>query len=205
MPIDARNSVMTSTTRSRFPRLLGRFARAERGNALVEWGLVAPVMLLLIMVIIEVSMITFINNAVEGGLKEATRWGITGQSAPTGLTKEQYIASVVKEHTYGLVSDGDITISTKVYPSFSDVGKGEPFTDSNANNKYDAGEPYTDINKNGKWDDDMGVNSVGKGGDIVAYTVDYKWTVMTPLLIPFATKDGKFDYSATVVVRNEPY
>ncbi len=196
---------MTSQTPLRFPRLLGRFARAERGNALVEWGLVAPVLLLLIMVIIEVSMITFINNAVEGGLKEATRWGITGQNAPTGMTREQYIIQMVKEHTYGLIPDSDITVTTKVYPTFSDVGKGEPFTDTNGNNKYDAGEPFTDVNQNGKWDADMGTNSVGKGGDIVAYTVNYKWTVMTPLLIPFATSNGQFDYSATVVVRNEPY
>lgn len=196
---------MTVSTHRRYSRLLGRFARAERGNALVEWGFVAPVLLLLIMVIIELSMITFINNMVEGGLKEASRWGITGQNAPVGMTREQYIKAMVKEHTYGLIPDGDITITTKVYPTFSDVGKGEPFTDANTNGKYDAGESFTDINKNGKWDADMGTNSVGKGGDIVAYTVDYKWTVMTPLLIPFATKDGQFSYAATVVVRNEPF
>ena len=196
---------MTVSTHLRKTGLLRRFARARRGSALVEWGFVAPVMVLLIMVIIELSMITFINNAVEGGLKEASRWGITGQTAPDGLTREQYIAKMIKEHTYGLIPDADITVSTKVYPTFSDVGKGEPFTDTNANNKYDAGEPFTDVNKNGKWDADMGSNSVGKGGDIVAYTVDYKWTVMTPLLIPFAQSNGQFSYAATVVIRNEPF
>lgn len=185
--------------------LFRRFASAERGSALIEWAFVAPVLILLVMTIIEVSMITFINNAVEGGLKDASRWGITGQSPPAGMTREQYVAQIVRDNTYGLIPASDITITTKVYPAFSDVGKGEPFNDLNSNGKYDAGEPFTDINGNGKWDADMGVDSVGSGGDIVAYTVDYKWTVMTPLLMPLAQSNGQFDYAATVVVRNEPF
>lgn len=190
---------------SRIWFVCARFAKARRGNALVEWGFVAPVLFLLVMLLIELSMMTFINNMVEGGLKEASRWAITGQGAPDGLTREQYIKKLVKEHTYGLVPDEDITITTKVYPTFSDVGKGEPFNDTNGNSKYDAGEPFTDVNTNGKWDADMGVDGAGKGGDIVAYSVAFKWNVMTPFLIPFAENDGKIDYAATMVVKNEPY
>lgn len=191
--------------RRRVGRVFTRLLRNRRGSVLVEWGLVAPVLFLLIMVVIELSMITFINNMVEGGLKEASRWAITGQDAPSGMTRQEYVKKLVKEHTYGLIADSDIAISTKVYPTFSDIGKGEPFNDTNGNSKYDAGEPFTDMNGNGQWDADMGTEGVGQGGDIVAYTVDYKWRVLTPLLMPFAESEGEFDYTATLVVKNEPY
>jgi hypothetical protein len=115
---------------------------------------------------------------------------IAGQAPPAGMTREQCGAQIVKDKTYGLIPASGITVTTRVDPSFSDIGKGEPFTD---------------INGNRKWGVDMGVDSVGSGGDIVAYTVDDKWTVMTPLSMPLDQSNGQFDYAATVVVRNAPF
>lgn len=185
--------------------LFKRFRRAERGAAAVEWAFIGPVLVLLLLIFIELCLMMFTHQMVEGGVRDASRWGITGQTDGGGLTREQYVAKVIKENTMGLIDDSDITVTTKVYPTFSDVGKGEPFTDANGNGKYDPGESFTDINTNGVWDSDQGATGAGGGGDIVQYKVEYKWTVFSPILQPFAGPGGKFTFETSVVVKNEPF
>jgi Flp pilus assembly pilin Flp len=190
--------------RLRFAGRLARLVRGRRGVTAVEFALIAPVCMTLVCVFIDLSMVMFITNVMEGGLREASRYAITGYLEP-GKTREQKIAEIVKDHSYGLINEADIAITYKVYPSFGDVGQPEPFVDQNANGKYDSGEPFTDVNKNGKWDSDMGAAGVGGPGDIVAYIVTYKWTLWTPLASEIWGDGGTITLSATVAVRNEPY
>jgi Flp pilus assembly pilin Flp len=188
----------------RMMRRCGRIVRNERGVTAVEFALIAPVCFVLVCVFIDLCMIMFITNVMEGGLREASRYAITGY-VPSGETREDMIKTIIVDHSYNLISQNDITISYKVYPSFADVGQPEPFVDKNHNGQYDSGESYTDVNKNGQWDADMGVAGTGGAGDIVAYIVTYKWTLWTPLAKQIWGGDGSITLSATVAVRNEPY
>ena len=194
----------TGRKRGRFVRRLIRLARGRRGVTAVEFALIAPVCMTLVCAFIDLSMVMFITNVMEGGLREASRYAITGYTE-TGKTREQKIAEIIKDHSYGLIKAEDITITYKVYPSFGDVGKPEPFVDSNNNGQHDSGEPFTDINNNGQWDADMGAAGIGGPGDIVAYTVTYKWTLWTPLAADIWPNNGVVTLNATVAVRNEPY
>jgi hypothetical protein len=141
---------------------------------------------------------------MEGGLRDASRYGITGY-IPPGTTREDQIKKILGDATIGLIDVNAADISTKVYPSFDDVGKPEPFTDSNANGHYDSGEAYTDVNGNGQWDADMGKAGLGGPGAIVVYQINADWSLLTPLMVPFMGNDGKMRLSANVAVRNEPY
>ena len=194
--------------KSRLARRVGvglvRLARGRRGVTAVEFGLIAPICVTLVCVFIDLSMVMFITNVMEGGLREASRYAITG-STETGKTREQKIAEIVLGHSYGLINAADITVTYKIYPSFADVGQPEPFVDKNNNGKYDFGEPFTDVNKNGVWDADMGAAGVGGPGDIVAYTVSYKWTLWTPLASEIWGNGGAVILTSTIAVRNEPY
>jgi hypothetical protein len=190
--------------RRRFARRLIRLIRGRRGVSAVEFALIAPVCMTLVCVFIDLSMVMFITNVMEGGLREASRYAITGY-VEGGLTREQKIAVIIKDHSYGLITEADIAITYKIYPSFADVGKPEPFVDGNGNGKYDSGESFTDVNNNGVWDADMGKAGVGGPGDIVAYTVEYKWTLWTPLASEIWGDNGAVKLAATIAVRNEPY
>ena len=187
-----------------FARRLARLWRGRRGATAVEFALVAPVAFALVCIFIDLSMVMFITNVMEGGLRESGRYAITGYTE-SGKTREQKIAEIINDHSYGFIKPQDITITYKVYPSFGDIGKPEPFIDQNNNGKYDAGEPFTDVNNNGQWDADMGKAGVGGPGDIVAYNVAYKWTLWTPLAAQLWPNNGVVVLSATVAVRNEPY
>jgi len=181
-------------------RLIGN----RDGVAAIEFAVAAPVVTLTIAGLIELSMVMFVSSLMEGGIRDASRFGITGY-VPPGSTREAEIRKLVGDATAGLIDIATANIDTKVYPSFGDVGKPEPFTDTNGNEQYDEGEPFTDVNGNGQWDPDMGVAGLGGPSDIVLYKITADWHLMTPLLVPFMGSDGKMVLSASVAVRNEPY
>ncbi len=181
-----------------------RLRRNRKGSSAVEFAVSAPVVIVALMGIVEFSMILFVNSLLEGGLREASRFGLTGFQ-PNGLTREERILQIVEDHTHGLVDDTDANLSTLVYPSFDSIGEPEPFTDDNGNGKFDEGESYMDVNGNNQWDPDMGAAGLGGPEDIVLYTIEYDWPLLTGLLSDVIGKDGKFALRASVVVRNEPY
>lgn len=187
----------------RFIKTVFRFVRHADGVTAIEFAFIAPVLFLISMGIIEVGLMMFNISTIEGGLREAARYGVTGQEETDGERKAE-IVSVLKRYAIGPVEIDPNMISTKVYRSFAAVGQPEPYTDTNGNNQYDQGEPYTDVNGNHQWDADQGVDSPGSGNEIVQYKVDYDWNILTPLMRQFLGKDGKLPMSATVVVQNEP-
>lgn len=192
----------------RLRRLPADFRRAvacARGVAALEFAFAAPVVLLGIFGALEFAMVMLVTTLMEGGLREASRFGTTG-NVPAGSTREEYILQLIRSSTSGLVDMSTINVSYKVYPSFGDVGKPEPYTDSNpANGTYDAGEAYTDINGNGQWDADMGMAGLGGPGDVVLYIVEYDWEILTPIVSHILGEDGVMKLQSSVAVRNEPY
>jgi Flp pilus assembly protein TadG len=183
---------------------LAQLIPGRGGVSALEFGLIAPVCMTLVCIFIDLAMIMFISNVMEGGLREASRYAITGYIEP-GKTREDKIREIVIDHSYGLIDPAEIIITYKVYETFGAVGQPEPFVDQNGNSQYDSGEPFTDVNGNGQWDADQGAAGVGGPGDIVAYTVEYKWRLWTPLAKEIRGGDGSITLNATIAVRNEPY
>jgi len=179
--------------------------RCTAASAAVEFALAAPILLVLIVGMIEIAMVMFISVAVEGGLREAARFGITG-AAPVGLTRQQQIMNILDAHTLGLIDIATATITLKAYGSFGDIGQPEPFNDiSPANGVYDLGETFTDLNGNSQWDADRGVDGVGNAGEVVLYKIDYDWLLFTPIIAQLLTGGGALHMNASVAVRNEPF
>ncbi|MEX2455196.1 MAG: TadE/TadG family type IV pilus assembly protein [Rhodospirillaceae bacterium] len=189
----------------RVGRLLSRLGRCVRGVTAIEFAFAAPVLAATVAGVFELAMVMFVSTLAEGGLREASRFAITGY-APAGTTREERILQILGDHTIGLVDIEAADVTYKVYPSFGDVGKPEPFTDSSpANGVYDAGETFQDINGNGQWDADMGAAGLGGPGDIVLYTIEFDWALLTPLVAPLMGDGGKLRLTSSVAVRNEPF
>lgn len=186
------------------PGLLRRLAASCDGATALEFAFAFPVLIMLVVGMIEVAMIMFVSVSVEGGLREAARYGITGQEPATG-TREEQILAIIERHTYGLVTVGAENVAMKSYDSFDDVGQPEPWTDINVDGEYTVGEPYDDLNCNLQWDADRGTAGVGEAEDVVLYTVDYDWGLMTPVVGHLVGDGGTLHMSASIVVRNEPY
>jgi Flp pilus assembly protein TadG len=184
----------------------GRLALVEnqRGSSLVEFAFAAPLVVLMIVAIIEFGMIMFVSTLMESALRDAARFGITGQE-PEGGTRLEQILAIVGDRTIGLVDMAAAKVEVRVYPTFGDVGRGEAFVDGNGNGAYDPGETFTDENGNGAHDADVGEAGAGAAGSIVAYRMEYAWPLRTPLAGPLIGEDGKFILKSAIAVRNEPY
>ncbi|HVR65089.1 MAG TPA: TadE family protein [Verrucomicrobiae bacterium] len=191
-------------------RLTG-FARESDGASAVEFALVFPLAFFLIAASFELGMLMFNQAAIESAVREAARYGMTGQGTETQRTAA--ILAIVDKYTYGLVEPEDITITTETYPNFTDVDDPEPYTDANGNGQWDSGESFTEINGIPGHQDDRGEVGVGATSEIVQYTISYDWQMM---ILPFITNmpffpDGKMvdnsvvHFVAKMTIRNEPF
>lgn len=179
------------------------FATDNSAAVAVEFALIAPVLILMLFAIIEITGIMLANTVLESAVRVASRTGITGYT-PNGMTRDQYVQQTIKDNLIYL-NPNNLQFKTLVYDTFANIGQPEPYTDSNHNGRYDLGEPYSDVNGNGQWDADMGTSGAGGAGAIVVYKATYPWKVVTPLLSKFFSADGTLNITASMVVRNEPY
>jgi hypothetical protein len=74
-------------------------ARHERGGALVEFALVAPLLILLIMAALELSVVYWVNLSLQHAVREGARYAVTGQG---GALREQLAVQRIVEQSMGL-------------------------------------------------------------------------------------------------------
>jgi Flp pilus assembly protein TadG len=183
---------------------LRRLLRDEHGGSALEFAFVAPMMALMIGGILDVAMVLFVDSALEGGIRDASRFGITG-FAPTAVSRETQIVNIINARLMGLYVINGNDVTERVYSNFTNIGQPEPYVDTNGNGRYDLGEPFTDVNGNGRWDQDMAASGAGGAGQVVVYQVTINWHPLTPLLLPFLAGSSTIRLAAALAVRNEPF
>jgi Flp pilus assembly protein TadG len=183
---------------------LSNFKSDTRGSTALEFAFAAPILATVVVATMEFGTIMLTSTLMESSLREAARFGITGEQA-NGVTRLERIIEIIDERTLGLVDMSQAQTNILVYPSFSDIGRGEDYVDGNTNGAYDVGETFTDENGNGTWDSDVGVAGSGGSGDIVVYRISYAWPIMTPFAATFIGNTGSVSLDASITVRNEPW
>ena len=199
-------------SRSRFRKSLGRFARNTEGAMMIEFAFIFPIVLMLTFGVMEISLYMVSMVTLEGGLKEASRYGITSQNpgalsvadlaqVPTAFKatndpRTEQIGLILNQYTLNLIDLDKAGVDYKTYDSFMLIKDGEPYTDMNGNGQYDGpssglpgipvtGEPYQNIAcpLNSVRDGPKDTgSSVGVAGQIVVYIITYNWKVMTPIV-----------------------
>ncbi len=78
---------------------------------MIEAAIMTPLLLLVTFAIIDFSVIFFVYLALENGVSQATRFGVTNNTLP-GLTREESIKTVMREATPTLtIDDADFEFS----------------------------------------------------------------------------------------------
>lgn len=180
------------------------FKSEEWGIFSIEFALIMPLLVMMMFGTIEIGLIMFTQSLMEGALRDASRYGITGQviDDEDRLTT---IKKVISSRTVGLVNMDTAKIDVLSYPNFGKIGTGEAFLDGNGNAQYDVGETFTDENDNNVWDADIGSAGAGNAGDVVLYRIQYDWPLISNYMDSFIGDSGKLPLSASVAVRNEPW
>jgi Flp pilus assembly protein TadG len=189
----------------RLPGWRKNFARDNSGATMLEFALVAPFAVIMIMAVIELSLIMLAQNVMESATFTASREGKTG-FVNNGETREQTILNVLNARAGSLLNTSEITITTTTYNNFNNIGQPEPYVDANGNSIRDDGENYTDINGNGEYDDDQGAEGAGAAGEVVVYLVSYPWHIFTPVISQLlGLQNSTITLSARAIIKNEPF
>lgn len=190
-------------------KIARRLVDDRRGVTIIEFAIITPVMLLVIMGLGDILYQEYAQSILNGALQKAGRdSSIQGGADATGTIDAKVIAmmtSIMKQPSQVCPATAASTWCSvrKNYDTFTQVAP-EPFTDSDGDGKCDHGEPFMDQNANGTWDADPGVIGQGGANDVTLYTM----TITYPRLFPVA---GLLGWSsnqtvvATTLLKNQPY
>jgi len=147
--------------------------RRQSGATVVEMALIAPVFLLILLALVELSLMFFVTLTMQYAVREGARYAITGQSnLDPNTSKQQRYAAVIQS-----MRDNSLGFYDRLSTRISVNGTG-----------------YTSANYN----DSM----FGTAGSIVVLQLTSQWTVTTPLLSKFFT-NGKYTFVVGATMRNE--
>jgi Flp pilus assembly protein TadG len=181
---------------------LRNLARDAQGATIVEFAIVAPVLLLMLMGFFDLAHTAYARSVLQGAMQMAAR----NSTLESGLTSQSTIDDYVEDQLKFVVGNGaSFSSDRKSYSDFSKVGTAERYTDTApANGKYDLGECFEDVNGNGKWDSDLGKAGQGGAQDAVLYTMTVTYNRLFPMaaLLGWSSQQS---ISASTVLRNQPY
>ena len=177
---------------------LRRLLRQDRGIAITEFGLIAPVFFLLLLGLYDITHTAYARSVFAGAVERAARAAALETGDPDAA--DQMIEDLVSPVLPGV----EIETERQSYFDFADIGRPEKFTDSNDNDVCDNNESFTDLNGNGVRDEDIGLSGNGGASDVVMYTVTATYT---PLFkVPFLPEAWNTrTLTATAVKKNQPF
>src|SRR5471032_1071747 len=148
----------------------------QRGSSIVELAIVAPIVLLMLLGLIELSMAFFADLSMQYAVREAARYAVTGQvnDDPNSANQQQYMAVLQK------LQDSSAGLYAKVSPVLV-VN----------NTTYSTAASYT-------------ANMFGNPGDIVVLQVLCSWKLATPVL-NMVFPGGVYKFTVGATMQNEQY
>lgn len=176
---------------------MASLARCARGVTAIEFAMIAPVLILLLVGSMDMTQMVYANAMLRGAVEDAAREAAleTGDTAAADAKVEKIMKPILP---------GVLVITSRLnYYDFDDIGRPEKWEDRNVNGTCDEGEVYTDENGSGSWDADIGRNGNGGAGDVVIYTVKarYQPAFKTPFLGGMINRN----LTATAVRKNQPF
>lgn len=170
--------IVLQRQRQRYLRL-SRHKKRCRGVTALEFALIAPVFLLLLMGATEMSLILMAQHLMENATFNTSRLAKTGYTE-NGQTQQETLTAKLNTELQSMGSLIDITKVTMTATSYASLSQ--------------IGQP------------EQGQEGFGTAQQVAVYRVTYPWRVFTPLLAhALDAADSQITLSSRIVVRNEPY
>ena len=172
-------NILRQSKWERFKALFLRVKTDERGVTAIEFALIAPALIFIIVGITEMSLMLLTTHLLENATYNASRTAKTGFIA-AGKTQLETVMHVLNTRVASLaplLDPSKLTVTSTAYGSLSDIGQPE-----------------------------QGTESLGTAGEVVVYTISYPWQMFTPLIGNLMGDENRIIVlSSRIVVRNEPF
>lgn len=170
----------------------------DDGVSAIEFTLVAPVMLMLVIGIFDLGQMAYGTSVLNGAVEKAAR------DSALETTNTETADNLVKAQVKPIFPGATFSSTRTSYYDFVDIGRPEKWNDANDDGECNDGEAYVDENNNSQWDKDVGQQGNGGASDVVVYrfTVSYK-----PIFaVPFMPQNWQQrSLTATAVRKNQPF
>ncbi len=191
-------------------RKLARLLGDERGSYAIEFAMIAPLFLVLLLEIVDIGLLLFTQVVLDGAARDAAREIRTGQISGTGGAAQTSFDTVLCTNVHGLVPCANITYYVGIMTQFTDVSTLPT---------YQSPTSGQQSNPNGANFNPGGFNgqaqtfNTGSGGSLIAVRVAYDRPSLVPFANPIAILGGNTlnlasltstVLASTVVFRNEP-
>lgn len=181
-------------------RRLFQLLHDRRGMSVVEFGLIAPVFLVLLLGTLDMGHTLYMQSVLQGVMQKVARDATLENQSTTALETQ------VRTQVQTLATNATVTLVPRYFKNYTKAAQAtaEPFTDTNSNGRCDANEPYTDTNFNNIWDADGGNAGQGGAKDTVVLTASVSYPRLFPIF-RFIGLGSTANIQATTVLVNQPY
>ncbi|WAT18190.1 pilus assembly protein [Aurantiacibacter sp. MUD11] len=175
-----------------------RLGADEDGVTIVEFAIIAPTFLLLLMGTMDIGQMVYGQSVLNGAVQSAARDASLEGGDTTAADQ------LVYDRVKGIMPGVELESSRTSYYDFADIERAEQWNDADDNGTCNDGEAYTDENSNGQWDDDVGVSGNGGANDVVIYTV--RATYDPIFFVPFMPEAWESrTLESTAIKKNQPF
>jgi len=193
----------------RLPNLIRSMSADERGVTIIEFAIVAPVLIVMLLGGFDLVHQSYVRSVLQGALNDAARRAAVEdpEFVAAGDTLEERVANLIIGQVDPIAPNAEIEIEQSNFYDFSGIGNPEKLmTDVNENGQYDEsdGDCFADLDEDGEYDTDTGREGIGGANDVVFYEA----TLTMPRLVPlhgFLGVAPEYNLRAETAIRNQPY
>ncbi|MGE4430214.1 MAG: TadE/TadG family type IV pilus assembly protein [Sphingobium sp.] len=184
------------------PRWLKALFGNRRGATIVEFAIVAPVLLMILMALFDTGYYLYARAILSGEMQAAGRSSaLESASEETQEDLDDHVTAAVQR----VVPHGALSFTRMAYGSYERAqAKAEPFIDANGNGICDDGELFEDTNNNDTYDLDGGLEGQGNARDVTIYTATLRYDRLFPLAHMLGWSN-QVAVSSSTLLRNQPY
>jgi Flp pilus assembly protein TadG len=171
-------------------RKFSRFWTTRRASAAIEFAIIAPIFIGLLISVLETGIFFFAQNTLQAAAVQAGRLILTGQAQTSGLTQSGFAGDVCPSIS-ALFTCANLMIDVSSYSSFSGATVSTPTLTYNAQG-----------NVTNTWN-----YSPGAAGQIVVVRLMYQWPLISgpfALIVPNLSNGTSLMMGVTAF-RVEPY
>lgn len=169
-------------------RSFRRLLADRKGVAAIEFALLALPLFMLIFAIIELSLMFFVNSALDASVQKISRMIRTGEVASSGITQAAFKAKICNDLLLSFSCSANLLVKVDVLSNLSSAASANPI---NASGNLAVTETY----------------NIGKGSDYVLVQAFLPWDAVVNFFTFSSNKlaDGRYLLGSSALFRNEPF
>ncbi|WP_271078600.1 TadE/TadG family type IV pilus assembly protein [Aurantiacibacter sp. MUD61] len=189
---------------------LRTLGRDEEGVTIVEFAMVAPALILILLAGFDFGHRAYVTSVLQGALTDAARQASVENPnvSGSGTTLEERVENAIIAQVGQIATPGytlDVTQSN--FYEFSGIGNPEKIVrDNDSDGVYDEddGDCFSDLNENGQYDTDTGRQGRGGANDVVFYEATLQMDAIVPLA-NFIGGSAQHTILVDTAIRNQPW